>query len=207
MKTNPFDSFTDEYEAWFNENETIFQSELLALRQVVPIEKNGIEIGIGSGIFAEKLAVKFGVDPSENMLEYAKKRNLNVQKAVSENLPFNDKSFDFALFITSMCFVGNPQKAVSEAYRVTNDSGQLIIAFIDKNSTLGKILENSKENDKFYKHAKFYSVDQISSIIENNNYQIIETVQTLIDMNTKTPEKPVAGHGKGAFVVIKARKV
>ncbi len=46
MKENPFDLFTNEYENWFKENELIFQSELLALKQVIPIEKVGIEIGV-----------------------------------------------------------------------------------------------------------------------------------------------------------------
>lgn len=207
MKNNPFDTFTGEYEAWFKENKTIFQSELLALKQVIPINKIGVEIGIGSGIFAEKLGVKFGADPSENMLEYAKKRNLTVEKAFAENLPYNDNSFDFALFVTSMCFIDNPNKALSEAYRVTKNKGEIIIAFIDKESTLGKILENSKNNDKFYENAKFYSVGELSSIIENNNFKITEIVQTLVDINSINPENPIKGHGAGAFVVIKAEKI
>ncbi len=65
MKYNPFDIYSDEYEDWFKKNEITFQSELLALKQVVPIGKKGIEIGIGSGIFAAKLNIQFGVDPSE----------------------------------------------------------------------------------------------------------------------------------------------
>ncbi len=47
MNDNPFDIFTDEYENWFKENEIIFQSELLAMKQVIPVEKEWIEIGIG----------------------------------------------------------------------------------------------------------------------------------------------------------------
>ena len=39
MKDNPFDIFTVEYENWFKENEVIFQSELLALKQVFRLEK------------------------------------------------------------------------------------------------------------------------------------------------------------------------
>jgi len=36
MNNNTFDIFTDEYEDWFKENEIVFQSELLALKQVMP---------------------------------------------------------------------------------------------------------------------------------------------------------------------------
>lgn len=49
--------------------------ELLAIRQVMPVGKKGIEIGIGSGIFAEQLDINYGVDPSGSMLDLAKKRN------------------------------------------------------------------------------------------------------------------------------------
>ena len=46
MKQNPFDTLASEYESWFVENKVLFQSELLALRQVVPVGKKGIEIGV-----------------------------------------------------------------------------------------------------------------------------------------------------------------
>ena len=206
MKDNPFDIFTDEYENWFKENELIFQSELLALKQVIPVEEKGIEIGIGSGIFAEMLNIKFGIDPSEKMLNYATQRKLSVEKGFAENLPYPDKSFDFAAFITSICFVDNPKKAIQEAHRIIKDKGDLIIAFIDKESSLGKSLELEKENNKFYRNAKFYSVSELTSMIVNNHFEITEIIQTLKEINLKIPENPMKGHGKGSFVVIKGRK-
>lgn len=206
MKNNPFDIFTAEYEIWFKENELIFQSELLALKQVIPVGKEGIEIGIGSGIFAEKLNIKFGIDPSEKMLNYARQRKLSVEKGFAENLPFPDNSFDFAAFITSICFVDNLGIALKEAHRIIKDKGDLIIAFIDKESSLGKSLELQKEDSKFYRYAKFYSVSEMTSMIVNNHFELTEIIQTLTEMNLKIPENPMKGHGKGSFVVIKGRK-
>jgi ubiquinone/menaquinone biosynthesis C-methylase UbiE len=206
MKENPFDIFTEEYENWFKENELVFQSELLALKQVIPVGKEGIEIGIGSGIFAEKLDIKFGIDPSEKMLNYAAQRNLTVKKGFAENLPYPDNSFDFAAFITSLCFIDNPGKAIKEAHRIIKDKGDIIIAFIDKESSLGKSLVLEKEDSKFYRHAKFYSVSELTSMIVNNHFEITEIYQTLTEINLKIPENPMKGHGKGSFVVIKGRK-
>ncbi len=206
MKDNPFDIFTDEYENWFKENELIFQSELLALKQVIPVGKEGVEIGIGSGIFAEKLNIKFGIDPSEKMLKYATQRNLKVKKGFAENLPYPDNSFDFAAFITSICFVDNPEKAIKEAHRIIKDKGDIIIAFIDKESSLGKSLELEKKDSKFYRHAKFYSVSELTSMIINNHFEITDIIQTLTEINLKIPENPIKGHGKGSFVVIKGKK-
>ncbi len=59
------------------------------------------------------------------MLNYAKKRKLSVEKGFAENLPYPDKSFDFAAFITSICFVDNPEKALKEAHRIIKDKGDL----------------------------------------------------------------------------------
>ncbi|MBN1633647.1 MAG: class I SAM-dependent methyltransferase [Ignavibacteria bacterium] len=206
MKFNSFNIYTKEYEDWFKENEIVFQSELLALKQLIPAEKKGVEIGIGSGIFAEKLGIKYGIDPSENMLDFARKRNLIVEKGYAENLPYPNSSFDFAVFITSICFIENPGKSLKEAFRVIKDKGELIVAIIDRDSTLGKSLETIKEDSKFYKYARFYSVPEMISIIEFNNFEIAEIVQTLINMNPHIPENPLKGYGKGGFVVIKAIK-
>lgn len=206
MKYNPFDIYTKEYEGWFKENKIVFQSELLALKRLIPAEKEGVEIGIGSGIFAEKLGIRYGIDPSENMLDFARKRNLIVEMGYAENLPYPNSSFDFAVFITSICFIENPENALKEAFRIIKDKGELIIAFIDRDSTLGKLLETAKEDSKFYKYARFYSVPEIISLTELNNFEIAEIIQTLTDMNLQIPENPIEGYGKGGFVVIKARK-
>ncbi|PIE49908.1 MAG: SAM-dependent methyltransferase [Flavobacteriales bacterium] len=206
MENNPFDLYTTEYENWFKENNAFFQSELLALKQVCPTGEKGIEIGVGSGIFAEKLNIKFGIDPSENMLKLARQRNLTVDCGFAEKLPYPDNSFDFAVFITSICFINNPLKALQEVYRVIKQNGNLIIAFIDKDSSLGQILREKKNNSKFYKAAHFYSVKKIISLIESCNFTISEIFQTLTDLKRTKIEQPAKGYGKGSFVVIKGSK-
>ena len=203
MAHNPFDSLTSEYEKWFIENGNLFKSELLALKQVVPVEKEGIEIGIGSGIFAEKLGIKSGIDPSENMLAIARKRGRNVVKGVAENLPYSDASFDFAAFITSICFVDNPGKAILEAHRILKPKGEIIIAIIDKATTFGKFLEKGKEKSKFYKHANFFSASEIINLLESVHFKVTDIYQTLENPGNTEIERPMEGYGKGSFVVIK----
>lgn len=206
MNHNPFDLFTEDYENWFIENDKLFQSELLALKKVIPVGKKGVEIGIGSGIFAEKLDIKFGIDPAENMLKIARQRNLNVEYGFAEDLPYSDHSFDFAVFITSICFIDNPSKALEEAHRVIRTNGSLIIAFIDKESMLGQKLMAEKEDSKFYGTANFYSVKEIISLIKSSGFEVTEIFQTLTDPAKPAIEQPIKGYGKGGFVVIKAKK-
>jgi len=54
-----------------------FFNQNYMLKQVVPIDRRRIEIGIGieNGIFAEKLNIAFGINTSKKILEYAKLRN------------------------------------------------------------------------------------------------------------------------------------
>ena len=206
MKNNPFDIHTEQYENWFKKNDTIFQSELLALKQVVPIGNKGIEIGIGSGIFAQKLDIKYGIDPSDTMLSYARQRNIKVEKGIAENLPYPDNSFDFSLFMTSICFVDNPVKAIEEARRILQNNGEIIIAIIDKESSLGKNLEQNKNESEFYKNANFFSTKEIIELMEVGGFEITEIYQTLTNANNKMIEQPAKGYGKGSFVVIKGIK-
>lgn len=83
------------------------------------------------------------------MLAIAHERGRNVVKGVAENLPYPDSSFNFAAFITSICFVDNPGKAIMEAHRILKPKGEIIIAIIDKATTFGKFLEKGKEKTNF----------------------------------------------------------
>ena len=206
MKYNPFDLYTSEYEAWFKENQSTFQSEVLAIQQLLPKGKSGVEIGIGTGIFAEALGIKSGIDPSGNMLDFARRRNLNVENGYAGQLPYADQSFDFALFVTSICFIEHPEKAMKEAWRIIKPDGEIIIAFIDKLSALGQQLMADKENNKFYGTANFFSVPEINSLLTRNNFEVNVCYQTLMNPDLTEIEDPIKGFGKGGFVVVKGVK-
>lgn len=66
-KTGAFQKYTNEYDNWFVINRFAFLSEIDAVKKTLPQTDEVIEIGIGSGIFAEPLGIKEGVDPSEAM--------------------------------------------------------------------------------------------------------------------------------------------
>lgn len=190
---------------WWRYKE-VYQSELLALKEVIPANKKGLEVGVGTGRFAEPLGVEFGVEPSEAMTLIALKRGIKVTKGFAEELPFENKCFDFILFVNTICFLDDISKAFKEANRVLNENGEIIIGLIDKNSYLGKIYEKIKKSNKFYKNAKFYSVDETVNLLKLNNFYDFVFYQTLINPDKKVIEKPQPGYGKGSFVVVKAIK-
>jgi len=204
-----FDKYFEDYDQWYEDNKLVYLSELEAFKKVIPINKKGLEIGVGTGRFAEPLGIEYGVDPSENMLSIAKKRGIKTFVGKGENLPFPDKEFDYVLLAITICFVENPDKVIEEARRVLKDNGKIIIGIVDRNSPLGKFyLEKKKEGHKFYKYATFYSTEEIVEMLKKHNFKDFIFYQTIFGSinDIKEIEEPKEGYGEGSFVVISATK-
>jgi len=207
-KIGPFEKYAKKYERWFDKNRWVYEAELRAVKAMVPPGGRGMEIGLGTGRFAEPLGVKKGVEPSKRMREIAQKRGIGALDGVAEKLPFDDSQFDFVLMVTTVCFVDDVRKALKEAHRVLCDGGFLIIGFVDRNSKMGKIyLERQKEN-VFYKEATFFSVDELAECINHTGFTDLTFNQTVFGtLAEAAQEEPVkAGYGEGSFVVVRARK-
>ena len=87
-KFNPFENYAQKYDEWFDKNKFVYESELQAVKELLPRSENGVEIGVGSGRFAAPLNIKLGVDPSKELGKIAKKRGINIISGVAESLPF-----------------------------------------------------------------------------------------------------------------------
>ena len=209
MKENShvFNKNTLEYDQWFHKHSFVYQSEILAIRQAIPKNKTGIEIGAGTGRFAEPLNINFGVEPSENMARVAEQRGITVYRAYAENLPIDNATFDFALMVTTVCFLSDIPKAFSEVHRILKPQGEIILAIIDKNSALGKKYEREKSSNKFYQDAHFHSTEELTELLRQAGFRNFNYWQTLTKRSKNKIEKPIQGFGNGSFTVIKANKV
>ena len=98
-----FDKNVEDYEAWYDKYPEVFESELAAVREQflkLPENIRGIEVGIGTGRFAQPLGIKEGIEPSEEMAKKAVNRNIEILKGAAEYLPYGDLQYDFVLFVT-----------------------------------------------------------------------------------------------------------
>lgn len=207
-KTTPFDEHTERYDQWFDKHETAYISELLALRAFVPWGGHGLEIGVGTGRFAGPLGIAVGIDPSSAMLSRATARGVETTKGVAEALPFSDGSFDYAVIVTTLCFVSSPDKMLAEAHRVLRSEGKIVVGFVDSQSEIGQRYRERRSRSVFYRDAVFYSAAEVGDLLRDCGFNVRAWGQTLFDPSVEREEiEPLRpGYGQGAFVVVAAER-
>lgn len=207
-RTEPFEQHHRHYDEWFVRNATAYFSELLAVRALLPLSGSGLSIGVGTGRFAAPLGLEIGVDPAREALEYAARRGVSVVQGIAEALPFSAHAFDYALNVTTICFVDDAAAMLAEAHRVIKPGGDLITAFIDRTSGLGRQYLAHQPENVFYRDASFYSADEVEQLLVDTGFAEPVWVQTLSkpleDTREVEPLRP--GYGQGAFVVVKTRR-
>ena len=116
-----------------------------------------LDVATGTGDVVFKLASRCkevtGLDIASNMIDLAKVKqnkkgvsNVNFLVGDAENLPFEDSSFDSITISYGYRNISNPEKALSEFYRILKSNGRLFI------------LEFSEPTNKFISPLyKFYS--------------------------------------------------
>jgi hypothetical protein len=109
--------------------------------------------------------------------------------------------------VTTLCFLDNVEKAFNEVNRILKNNGVFIVGIIDKDSTLGRLYEIKKKNSKFYKDARFYSVNEVTELLRLTGFQKLTIKQTLFsDMNLNMAHIE-DGFGEGGFVAINTVKM
>jgi SAM-dependent methyltransferase len=98
-----------------------------------------LEVGCGGGVLLG-WALKSGcraraIDHSPDMVDLAKATNaeairekrLEIVEAEADNIPFHDSMFTCAVSTGVFAFIADPEKAISEVYRVLKDGGRYIM--------------------------------------------------------------------------------
>jgi ubiquinone/menaquinone biosynthesis C-methylase UbiE len=208
IELEAFDNFALEYDKWFENHEIEYELELKAIRELIPKEGVGIEIGAGTGRFTQPLGISLGVEPSEAMRSLALSRGVNTVAGTAESLPFEDALYEYAVLVTTVCFLAEPELAFKEVYRVLKAEGFIIVGLIDKDSNLGRQYEEKKNKSRFYRNANFHSVVEIQKKLEKAGFGNIKCVQAILpgDINENCRPEVKRGFGEGSFVVLRAQK-
>jgi len=176
-----FNLNAEDYDRWYHEapGSLIFESEVKAIEPLLP-KGVGIEVGAGTGVFSSRLGVTLGVDPALNMARLSKKKGLDVVRAVAEFLPIRGECLDYVLLVFTICFLENPVPSFEEIRRVLGKGGSLVLSFIPKDSSWGRLYEEKKVGDHvLYRYARLYTLEQVEEMLHGSGFEIAEGLGTL----------------------------
>ena len=181
-RVRPFEERFDRYDAWYEKfpGERLFQIESECLSKALPHPGYAIEVGVGTGRFAEKLGIKIGIDPAFNPLKIAKSRGIYVAQADGRITPFPDNTFDSLFLIVTICFADEPGQLIKEAWRILKPGGAVVLGLVPRESPWGKhYLELKSHGHFFYQYADFYTISEVKSMLEDAHFGEISGLSTL----------------------------
>ena len=215
MAWDVFEEKAHEYDNWFDRHfgAAAFALELKSMKRLAKkIPGDSLEIGVGTGRFARSLGIRFGIDPSQNVLRYAKKRGIQVSRAVAESLPFRVSSFSAVFMIVTVCFLDDPHQAFTEVNRILRHGGTLVLGLILKDSGWGDFYEQKKASGNvFYRHAYFWKKDELFDMLGKTGFSVTDAVSTLFDppgsLMITNQKIQIGVHTDAGFHSIVAKKV
>lgn len=207
-----FDSLATVYDAWFEDKgKLIFAIEVKALQEVLSLlPKPWLEVGVGSGRFAQALGIESGIDPSVKLLEMAKSRGIITFWARGEEQFFDKETFGTVFLIVTLCFVDSPIAVLREAHRILKPEGKIVLGLVLRESSWGKFYQMKKQEEhRFYKYATFYGHQEVEDLLMDSGFTIEKVVSALFQKpeEVKEMEAPKEGFSVDAgFTLIVAGK-
>ena len=210
--SSPFDSLAMAYDAWFEEEgKLIFAIEVKALREVLALlPEPWLEVGVGSGRFAQALGIETGIDPSVRLLEMAQSRGITVFRVRGEEQFFNKETFGTVFLIVTLCFVDSPIAVLREARRILKPEGKIVLGLVLRESPWGKFYQSKKmEGHRFYKYATFYGYQEVQRLLTDSGFTVEKVISTLFQKPNEVKEMEAPRDGffaNAGFTIIMAKK-
>lgn len=95
-----------------------------------------LELGIGTGLnlphYPKAVTQLHAIDPANPLPRIVTKRStsqsfpIRIQHVTAESLPYDDRSFDFAVSTWTLCTIPDPVKALREVRRVLKPDGMFL---------------------------------------------------------------------------------
>ncbi|MEY7848937.1 class I SAM-dependent methyltransferase [Natrarchaeobius sp. A-rgal3] len=213
MTSSPFETCVEEYDEWFEDNASAYRAEQAALETPLPPEfdpHRALEVGVGTGRFADPLGVPLGVDPAREPLERARNRGVEPVRGVAESLPVADDALELVTVVTALSFVDDVDRALVEIRRLLAPEGVLVVAILDRSSPIGRTYHRHKDESPFYADADFLTGNELRNALERAGFAIERQVQTIFEdptaLESDSADQPDVrdGHGEGLFAVVRA---
>jgi len=207
---SPFDGLARRYDEWYDgKGRVAFQTELAALRPLLPgLPKPWLEIGVGSGRFAEALGIEQGIDPSVELLDLARKRGIEVLWGEGEETPYPHHRFGTVFLLTTWAFLEDRAAVLKHIRQLLKPEGKLVNGYLDREGKWGSgYVEKGKSGHPLHRHARFATFSEVKTDIEAAGFIVTGTWSTLFagPGESTDVEEPKPGYVPGAsFVVLLA---
>lgn len=212
-----------EFDKWWGRNGNIFESEALAIEELMPdLTEDAIAIGNGTGQFALRLGIPFGVDPSKPMCRLARKKGIDAMEATAENLPFADDQFSLTLLAGVISYVDDLGRTFQEAHRILKPGGYIVVAFLQKGIGFAKLYERAVEEGEypeespefpypieFAEGAEWHSAEEVFDLLHRHGFTSLKIRQTLTvkpKYANDVIEPPKPGYERGSWIVVRGVK-
>jgi len=204
--SNPFEDpgLVAGYEAWYAGHgaRADRQEKRLLAGLLARFPRGGtvLDVGCGTGHFTrwfvEQGLQAVGLDRSPVMLaEAAKLNGLRYVQGDALALPFGDRTFDLVAMVTTLEFVADPRRALSEAVRVSRSG--LILGVLNRLSLLA--VRRRRDARPPWNTARFFSVGELVQLAR------AAAAGRLANIRWRTTLWPIPGYGSlplpwGGFV-------
>ena len=213
MTDSVFAREAQRYDDWYDspDGAPLFRAELTTLRPLLAdTSAPEIEIGVGSGRFAEELGIAYGLDPVIAPLKIARTRGVTAIVGAGEALPFLDDTFGATLFVFTLCFVEDPGATIREATRVTRTDGNVILGVVPADGPLGRhYQELADAGHRIYSTARFYTRPQLYELLDASGLEPVglRSARMTIVNGTITPGVVADGdHPDAGFLAISTQR-
>ncbi len=133
----------DKYSDVFLYGRYFISQEIEAILNKLKPNSSILDIGSGTGHLTNEMKKKghtvCGMEPSEEMLNYARKNfpDIEFTKGVSVKLPYADNSFDFVIAIEVLRYLSQQDvfNTYKEIHRVLKKDGKLLVTHVNKYAT------------------------------------------------------------------------
>jgi SAM-dependent methyltransferase len=209
---SPFDDLASEYDTWFDKDGSlIFFIEVQAFKTLLSsLPKPWLEIGVGSGRFAQALGIETGIDPSIKLVQLARSRGVKAFQGRGEDKLYNKGTMGTVFIIVTLCFLDSPLDVLKEVNRILAPDGKVVLGLVLKDSPWGRFYQQKKsEGHRFYKIATFYDYEEITKLLTRAGFSTERIISTLFQKpnDVQNVEIPREGYFCDAgFTIITAGK-
>ncbi len=177
MKGEPqpaFDAPAQQYDAWYDtpKGQAILAIEVACLRPLVErFPRPRLEVGVGTGRFAQALGIEYGLDPAPGPLAIARSRGVVAVQGYGEALPFASRTFGCVLLAFTLCFVADAAAVLREARRVLRPDGGLVMALLLKGTPwAGSYAARGAQGHPIYRDARFHAKDEVETLLKTAGF-------------------------------------